>query len=133
MEVEPYLIATSLLAVLAQRLVRVVCPNCKVEATPEQAKAWRLGPAAKTLSTAFVGKGCTLCNSTGYRGRTGVFELLEVTPRLTELIARRAEPDALRAQARADGMKPMLEDGVNKVAEGITTVDEIVRVIHSVE
>ncbi len=133
MGVEPYLIASSLLAVLAQRLVRVICSNCKVEASPEEAGLARLGEAGEALQTAFVGKGCTLCNSTGYRGRTGVFEFLEVTPKMIELITGRAEPEALRRLALEQGMEPMFQDGLKKAAAGMTTVDEVIRVTHAAE
>jgi len=133
MGVEPYLIAASLLAVLAQRLVRVICSNCKVEATPEQAGLERLGEAAKAVPTAFVGKGCTLCNSTGYRGRTGMFEFLEITPGIVDLITSRAGPEVIRRQALKDGMETMFQDGLRKVAAGVTTVDDLLRVIHSAE
>ncbi len=133
MGVEPYLIAASLLAVLAQRLVRVICSNCKVEATPEQAGLERLREAAKAVPTAFVGKGCTLCNSTGYRGRTGVFEFLEITPGIVDLITSRAGPEAIQRQALKESMEAMFQDGLRKVAAGVTTVDELLRVIHSAE
>ncbi len=133
MGVERYLIASSLLAVLAQRLVRVICANCKVEATPEEARLTRLGEAGEALPTAFIGKGCTLCNSTGYRGRIGAFEFLEVTPKVIELITGRAEPEALRRQALEQGMETMFQDGLRKVAAGVTTVDEVLRVTHSAE
>jgi len=126
MGVEPYLIASSLLAVIAQRLVRVICSNCKVEATPAEAGLERLGDAGKEVPAAFIGKGCTLCNSTGYRGRTGVFELLEITPSIIELIAHSADPEALRKQALEERMRPMFQDSLRKVAAGMTTVDEFV-------
>ena len=133
MGVEPYLIASSLLAVMAQRLVRVICANCKVEATPDEAGLARLGEVGEALPTAFIGKGCTLCNSTGYRGRIGVFEFLEITPKTIDLITGRAEPEALRRQALEQGMEPMFQDGLRKVAAGVTTVNEVLRVIHAAE
>jgi len=133
MGVESYLIASSLLAVLAQRLVRVICSNCKVEASPEEAALARLGEAGEALQTAFVGKGCTLCNSTGYRGRTGVFEFLQITPRMAELITRRAEPEALQRQGLEQGMETMFQDGPKKVAAGATTVDEVIRVTQAAD
>ncbi|MBI4561751.1 MAG: Flp pilus assembly complex ATPase component TadA [Candidatus Rokubacteria bacterium] len=133
MGVEPYLIGSSLLAVLAQRLCRIICANCKVEASPEEAGLARLGEAGEALTAAFIGKGCTLCNSTGYRGRTGTFEFLEITPRMSELITGRAEPEALRKQAFEQGMQTMFQDSLRKVAAGVTTVDEVVRVTHGAE
>ncbi|MBI4594054.1 MAG: type II/IV secretion system protein [Candidatus Rokubacteria bacterium] len=133
MGVEPYLVGASLLAVVAQRLVRVICANCRMPTTPEQAGASRLGEAARAVPSVFVGKGCPVCNSTGYRGRTGVFELLEVTPRMTDLISRGADLETLRRQAREDGMEPMARSALRKINDGVTTVDEVVRVIYSLE
>ncbi len=133
MGAEPYLIAASLLAVVAQRLVRVLCPECRAAATAEQAGLARLGDAARLVPRAWISRGCPACHGTGYRGRTGVFELLEVTPRLADLITRRVDLDTLRRQARADGMEPMARAALRKVAEGVTSVDEVVRVMNLVE
>ena len=133
MGVEPYLVGSSLLGVLGQRLVRTICGQCRTEIDADPATLMRLGEHAKDVPRLFKGKGCSLCNFTGYRGRTAVFEFLEITPPLADLIAKRAAPEALVRQAREGGMEAMFQDGVKKVAAGITTVDEVVRVIHLVE
>jgi type II secretory ATPase GspE/PulE/Tfp pilus assembly ATPase PilB-like protein len=130
MGVAPYLLSSSLVGVLAQRLVRVICQECKVELTLEQAGAHRLGDAAKDVVRAFKGKGCGACNKTGYRGRMGVFELLITDAiRVTEY---GTDPEALRrAAVAANALSPMLRDAVAKVNAGTTSVDEVIRSVFS--
>jgi type IV pilus assembly protein PilB len=130
MGVAPYLLSSSLIGVLAQRLVRVICQECKVELTPAEAGAHRLGDAAKDVVRAFKGKGCGSCNKTGYRGRMGVFELLVTdTIRVTEY---GTDPEALRrAAVAANALSPMLADAVAKVNSGTTSVDEVIRSVFS--
>ncbi|MDO8678135.1 MAG: GspE/PulE family protein, partial [Acidobacteriota bacterium] len=131
MGVAPYLIASSLAAVLAQRLVRVICPACKTSITPVDAGADRLGEAARLLTAAFVGKGCASCGGTGYRGRSGIFEFLVLTPEMQRLIAERSDMDALKRKTMEGAMVPMFTDALRKVASGVTTVDEVVRAVFS--
>ncbi|MFQ5827587.1 MAG: GspE/PulE family protein [Candidatus Methylomirabilia bacterium] len=133
MGVEPFLVASSLLAVLAQRLVRVICRNCKAEVTPDDELLARAGPTAQAIATFYEGKGCGACNFTGYRGRIAIFEILLASPQVGQLITQKAEPGLLLKVAREQGMETMLEDGMKKVAAGITTLDEIIRVTHSIE
>ncbi|MBI4561285.1 MAG: Flp pilus assembly complex ATPase component TadA [Candidatus Rokubacteria bacterium] len=133
MGVEPFLVASSLLAVVGQRLVRVICKNCKTEVTLDDEILARVGSKAREVETFYKGKGCAACNQTGYRGRLGIFELLEVTPRISQLIAQKAEPAALYKAALDEGMETMFQDGLKKVAAGITTVEELIRVTYSVE
>ena len=128
--VEPYLIPTSLRAVIAQRLVRKICPDCVEEYTPTDEeleiynlKDWR--GAGKTLKR---GKGCPACEYTGYRGRTGIFEILEMTPKISQLITQKVSSDVLMLEAQKEGMRTMREDGLNKVLDGITTIEEVFRV-----
>ncbi len=128
--VEPYLIPTSLRAVIAQRLVRKICPDCVEEYTPTEEeleiynlKDWR--GAGKTLKR---GKGCPACEYTGYRGRTGIFEILEMTPKISQLITQKVSSDVLMLEAQKEGMRTMREDGLNKVLDGITTIEEVFRV-----
>ena len=124
MGVAPYLLSASLSVVLAQRLVRVLCPVCKVSVSPAEAGAQRLGEAADSLSAAFIGKGCASCHGSGYRGRTGLFEFL-VVPQGSDI-------EALKDHALEDGLLvPMLDEAVRKISAGITTVDEIVRAVLS--
>jgi len=132
MGVDPYLLASSLIAVLAQRLVRRVCSNCAASHEPPADLLRRL--AARTgldLSQGRFrrGAGCSECRQTGYRGRTGIYELLEVTHGIAELIARPVSVHELRAAALEAGMTTMLRDGIEKAAQGITTIEEVLRVL----
>jgi len=127
---EPYLIPTSLRAVIAQRLIRKICPDCVEDYTPAEEelelydlKDW--SGAGKSLKR---GKGCAACEFTGYSGRTGIFEILEITPRLSQAITQKASSDVLTLEAKQEGMRTMKEDGLSKVLDGITTIEEIFRV-----
>jgi len=129
MGVEQFLIASSLAGALAQRLVRLLCPDCKRRATPlpEEEAEIRRAVGEGTAIELYESAGCGHCRYTGYRGRTGIFELLTVTARLRPLIIRRASAEELLTAARADGMRTMRENGLRKVAEGVTTLEEVVR------
>lgn len=127
---EPYLIPTCLRAVIAQRLVRRICPHCMEEYTPTEQelevydlKDW--SGAGKPLKR---GTGCANCEFTGYSGRTGIFEILEVTPQLSQMITQRTSSDVLNLEAQKQGMRTMKEDGLHKVLDGMTTIDEVFRV-----
>jgi len=122
MGVEPFLVASSLIAVLAQRLVRKICPNCKV---PYPASDGVLGPQGATL---YRGQGCRECKKSGYRGRTGIFELMLLDDDLRRLILRRGSSEELRELARKKGMMLLREDGLRKAREGVTTIEEVMRV-----
>lgn len=130
MGIEPYLVSTSISAVLAQRLVRVLCENCKAEEkkidapTQELVERYNLnGPIYKPI-------GCTKCSMTGYSGRTAINELLVMSPQLQELANRKAPHLELRRQALREGLISIRADGLSKVAAGITTIEEVVRVSH---
>ena len=129
MGVEAYLLASSLEGVLAQRLVRTICPHCKAPHTPEPAVLQRIGHSASNGKSGsfFRGKGCRACRSTGYAGRMGIFELLRTTPAVRDAITRRATATEIAAVAPKDH-HPMREDGFRKAAEGITTLEEVLRV-----
>ncbi|MBI4409073.1 MAG: Flp pilus assembly complex ATPase component TadA [Gemmatimonadetes bacterium] len=120
----PYLIAGGLIGVLAQRLARRLCPQCRVErdAEPGELRGLGLPPAAGRLP---VARGCSRCDGEGFRGRTGIFELLVLDARLRQLVLRRAAADALRDAARAAGMEPLSHDAWQKVRAGIITLDEV--------
>jgi type IV pilus assembly protein PilB len=134
MGIEPFLVASSLLAVVAQRLVRVICKNCKSEITPDDELLARVGSKAQELvQTFYKGKGCGACNQTGYRGRQGIFEILQVSPRIAQLVAQKVEPAALYKTALDEGMETMFYDGLKKVAAGVTTLEELIRVTYSAE
>jgi type II secretion system protein E len=134
MGTEPFLIASSLIGVLAQRLVRVICPRCKIAYAPPAEALERLGlQPFLHEGLAFRGQGCEHCADTGYRGRTGVFELLVVDDTIGDLVMRRAPSTVIRQHSLDHGMISMLADGLAKVAAGITSVEEVLRVVHSGE
>jgi general secretion pathway protein E len=121
MGVENYLLTSSLVAVLAQRLVRVICPHCKqpdgLHATPDggTVKGWR-------------GAGCEQCSGSGFTGRVGIFELMELDEEVRRLIMSNADAAQITASARRQGMRSLREDGWMKVSAGVTTAAEVIRV-----
>ncbi|GEN06338.1 general secretion pathway protein E/type IV pilus assembly protein PilB [Myxococcus fulvus] len=121
-------VADSLLAVLTQRLVRRICAQCTVDMRPTDEQSKLLGRLLNGVRTQ-VGQGCAACNHTGYKGRLGIFELLVVDPDLQDLIARGEPTVHLRRHARAHGLRTLVEDALDKVDAGITTVAELVRVV----
>jgi type II secretory ATPase GspE/PulE/Tfp pilus assembly ATPase PilB-like protein len=129
--VAPYLVSSTVEAVLAQRLVRVLCTACREEATPDARTLQRVGALEQPLTTVWRAVGCPQCRDTGYRGRQGVFELLVMSEALRELTHARASGERLRACAVQEGMQPLRADGVRLVREGVTTIDEILRVTGS--
>lgn len=127
--IEPYLVASSLLAVLAQRLVRVLCPNCR-QREPLDRSAVQALRLDSSLLGALVGakRGCDQCAETGYRGRKGIFELLIVDEVIRGLITSRAKASEIKTKAIGRGMTTLREDGVNKFLSGETTIEEVSRV-----
>lgn len=127
MDIEPFVISTSLLAVIAQRLARKICSKCKESYTPSEEEL-SYYPQLKELKnpTFYRGKGCEKCKHTGYKGRIGIFEVLEVNEEVNQLILQKALSVELE---KAAGMKSMLEDGIEKVLKGVTSLDEIRRVM----
>ena len=121
MGVENYLLTSSLVAVLAQRLVRVICTECRQPAGEATAPDGQRVPA-------FRGAGCDHCFGTGYRGRVGIFELMELQEELRGSIMRNEDASIITAVARRRGMRNLREDGWQKVARGVTTPDEVIRV-----
>jgi general secretion pathway protein E len=128
MGVENYLISSALIGVLAQRLVRVICKNCKEPAKVASALIDELGTCGHEDIIAFHGKGCKACSQTGYRGRAGIYELLVVDDSIRQLILGKSNAQKIRDFARDQGMTTLREDGWKKVAAGITTVEEVLRV-----
>jgi general secretion pathway protein E len=128
LKVEPYMIAGALEGILAQRLVRRICPECRTryQADPQAVALLAEQPVGKM--TLERGKGCAACRDTGYRGRTGLFELLPITDELEHAIARQAPVAELRELARQAGMLTLRQDGWAKVQAGMTTVEEVLRV-----
>ncbi|MBN1869974.1 MAG: Flp pilus assembly complex ATPase component TadA [Candidatus Omnitrophica bacterium] len=133
MGVEPFLICSSVLAVVAQRLLRRICTYCKepYEATSTIVDKFNLKkvfPKDTKKFELFRGKGCKRCFQTGYKGRVGITEILIFTPKIRELVLSRAGEVKLKETARADGMQTMREDGIAKAVEGLTTLEEVTRV-----
>ena len=128
MGIENFLISSALLGVLAQRLVRVICPDCKEEKPLAPALRAEMGHLGKEDIKVYHGKGCKACSQTGFRGRCGVYELLVIDDNIRELILKKSTAQIIRDQARQKGMTTLREDGWDKVVKGITTVEEILRV-----
>ncbi len=133
--VKPFLVASSVRAVLAQRLVRRICPACKAAVQPpaELLTKMKLIPAHFESVTLFKGKGCGECNQTGYRGRVGLFELLIVDEEIQKMIYQRVPSSQIKRRARETGMRTLREDGVQKVFAGATTLEEGVGETEQVE
>ncbi|HLA90900.1 MAG TPA: type II secretion system ATPase GspE [Gemmatimonadaceae bacterium] len=128
LEVAAYLVASTVDAVLAQRLVRLICAHCKVETAPGRAAARRLDVAALGLQKVWKGDGCDECRGTGYRGRTGIYELLVMDNELRMEVQQRRGSEELRALAIRKGMRTLQDDGLRLVRAGVTTLDEVLRV-----
>ena len=131
MGIEPYLIASSLEGVAAQRLVRVLCPQCKEPDHPDLEELRRRFGEIPADATFYRGRGCTFCNYTGYRGRIAIFEVAPIDDEIRHLIVSRAPHHELKNAAEAKGMTGMYQDGLLKAARGITTLSEVVRVIEA--
>jgi len=136
MKVEPFLIASSICVIIAQRLVRRICGRCIVsqefsrgeleaKLPPEVVKEFFFKKGK--VASGWKGKGCAACNHTGYHGRVGIFEILEVNDRIREQIMAGANANQLAAEARKAGMSTMFDDGIRKVLVGQTTIDEVIR------
>lgn len=125
--VEPFLISSSLLGVMAQRLVRRICSHCKIETDLTAYERQLIDPKASGI-TAYKGKGCKQCRMTGFKGRVGLFELIALDDEFRVLINGRAAEVRMREKATAAGFHTIMDDGIEKVRRGVTTVDEILRV-----
>lgn len=139
MKVEPFLVASTVNIIIAQRLIRKICESCRVSLTTTEEELMKhlsssiikrhytsVGPNNEIRI--YKGQGCKLCHNTGYSGRIGLFEVLEVTPRLRELLTQKNDADVILKAALEDGMTTMLDDGLQKVAKGLTTIEEVLRV-----
>ena len=129
MGVKPFLVASALRAAMAQRLVRAICPKCGAPYTPTDRELKMLGSmgSSNTLSSMFKGKGCPNCGNSGYKGRKGIFEIFMVDDSIQRLIFDHSPATVLRARAREMGMRTLREDGMLKVASGMTTLEEVLR------
>jgi type IV pilus assembly protein PilB len=129
MGVEPFLIASTLEAVLAQRLVRRICPECRTTYEPPAAMLQQLGIAAASVGDRrfSYGKGCAHCNQTGYRGRLGIYEWLRMTEAVRDLVVQRAPTPLIRQKAIEQGMRTLRDDGLRAIFDGATTIEEVVK------
>ena len=130
MGIEPFLVASSIEAIVAQRLVRRLCPACRRPWTPDEALLDQVGfPRARLAGrTIYEAAGCEACRGTGYRGRTGIYEILTVNEATRSLVVARASSNTIKADAIRRGMRTLRHDGWSKVLEGVTTVEEVIRV-----
>ena len=129
--VPPYLLSSTLLGVMAQRLVRTLCPHCKKPSDPPDDETWRMITSpwrADRPAQAMAPEGCLECRMTGYFGRIGLYEIMLMTPMLRRLVVKDADDRAIREQAYKDGMKPLRVSGAMKIAAGLTTADEVMKV-----
>jgi type IV pilus assembly protein PilB len=129
MGIEPFLVAAAVNVIVAQRLCRRICKDCKeidTTVTQEQLVACGISPASAAKITVYKGKGCSTCNSTGYKGRVAIYEVLEMSGLIKEILLRHGSTDEIKRQAIKDGMKTLRMCALTKVAQGLTTVDEAV-------
>lgn len=129
MGLQPYLIADSLVAIVAQRLVRRICADCKIEMKPHQTIVKRLGEYLPENTTFYAGKGCAKCNNTGYSGRVLISEVLRVSEEISKMIAKGSSKYDIATYAREqEGFEPMVLDGIYKASQGVTSLEEVLRV-----
>lgn len=130
MGIEPFLISSSIIGVIAQRLVRKICPKCKkeIKITPDIEKILNENEIGNNEITLYKGEGCPYCKDTGYKGRIAIFELMVITENIREMIIKNVSTGKLRQAAVKEGMCLLKIDGIKKVCEGITTIDEVLRV-----
>jgi len=130
MGIEPFLVASSVVAIVAQRLVRVICPSCKGPYKPDRAllQELRLTPARTNKRTFYRGAGCPACLNTGYRGRTGIYEILLIDDAIRSLVLKTSDSATIKSEGVTRGMRTLRDDGIRKVLEGTTTIEEVVRV-----
>jgi type IV pilus assembly protein PilB len=137
MKMEPFLIASTINVIVAQRLVRRICRHCIHSVNSDLIRLQRIVQPTlfqkyfgqKTYFRVFAGKGCRVCHNSGYMGRIGIFEILQMTPRIREYIMRRANAAEIQQAAVEEGMTTMMEDGIRKILQGITSVEEVLRVV----
>ncbi len=130
MGIEPFLVSSAMNAILAQRLVRVICPYCKEEYNPPIFSLKEIGLDEETISKTkfYRGRGCSECSQTGFRGRMGIYELLILDDEIKSLISRTSDSNDIKREALRKGLITLRQDGAQKVLEGFTTVEEVIRV-----
>jgi type IV pilus assembly protein PilB len=128
MKIDAFLVASAVTGILAQRLIRTICPNCKQPFTPDEDIIYGLNlPVSEKGYTFYKGMGCDVCGGTGYKGRIGIYEMMIINNSIRELILRHASTAELTEAAKKNGMKTLREDGFQKVLNGVTTVEEVLR------
>ena len=127
--VEPFLLSATLEAVIAQRLIRVICTKCKDAYKPSEESIMELGlsPQEVVGKSFYYGKGCEHCNKTGYRGRSAIYEMMRITARLRQSIIERKSTDVLRSDAQAGGMRTLRDSGLLKIFDGLSTIEEVIK------
>jgi type II secretory ATPase GspE/PulE/Tfp pilus assembly ATPase PilB-like protein len=135
MGVEPFLLSSTVVACIAQRLVRIICEDCKVAYKPDDEAFRSVGadPERWRDATFYRGEGCEKCRHTGYRGREAVFEILPFWPEIKRLTVERAPANIIKKEALSLGMRTLLEDGWERIVDGITTFEEVLKVARESE
>jgi general secretion pathway protein E len=130
MGIEPFLIASSVTAILAQRLVRKLCNACKKVYTPDEASLNSIGLTKETAKNIvfYQAIGCVKCMNSGYAGRLPIFEIMVMTPAVGQLVVQRADAIKIKQQAIKDGMTLLVQDGIEKIKQGLTTIEEVLAV-----
>ncbi|MDI6785469.1 MAG: ATPase, T2SS/T4P/T4SS family [bacterium] len=128
MEVEPFLISSTVVMCVAQRLIRVICPKCKEAYTPNKEVLVELGEAGRDIKVLYRGAGCKSCSKIGYKGRIAIFEVMEINENIREMITKRVNSSELKMCARKAGMLTLREAATRKVINGITTIEELMRI-----
>lgn len=135
MGIEPFLLASTLEIIIAQRLVRRICSHCRYSLTINEAKAGLPNVGAtlkghfKATDTVYAGKGCNVCGGSGYQGRSAIYEIIEITPEMQDLMLHSPSTPQIEQLARKQGSQPMFNDGIEKVLRGVTTLSELLRVV----
>jgi type IV pilus assembly protein PilB len=129
MGVEPFLISSTLIAVLSQRLIRRVCKNCRTEYEPEDSELTLMNLTRDDVGGRkfSYGKGCEVCNNTGYKGRVGIYEFMEISRGVREQVNKRQPTSVVRDKALEEGMVGMRQNGIRAIMDGVTTVEEVVK------
>jgi general secretion pathway protein E len=130
MGIEPFLVSSSVVAIIAQRLIRVVCPDCRMGYSPPLEELEKLGWGSKNGKgkTFYRGQGCANCMDTGYRGRTGIYEVLVLDDEIRNLILSKTDANTIKNRSVEKGMITLKQDGAAKVTRGLTTTEEVLRV-----
>jgi general secretion pathway protein E len=130
MGIEPFLVSSSVVAIIAQRLIRMVCPDCRAGYSPPLEELEKLGLVSKNEKgrTFYRGQGCAACMNTGYRGRTGIYEILVLDDEIRNLILSKTDANTIKNRAVEKGMITLKQDGAGKITRGMTTTEEVLRV-----